>query len=226
MLVGAGPAAMRHLASRHHPLVAACRAIARGKDEGARLLLDGPHLLDEALKSGIVVETAVVGDGLADTGEGARVLDALARAGIETLTAARAVIEAMSPVSTPSGIVAIAARPATSLSRALGGHPQLVLVGVDVQDPGNVGAIVRAAEAGGATGAIFCGASADPLGWKALRGSMGSAFRLPLAQAPSLGEAVAAARAAGLRIVATVAAGRRPALRGRLHGADRLPARG
>ena len=56
----------------------------------------------------------------------------------------------------------------------------LVVVAVDVQDPGNVGAIVRAAEAAGATGVIAAGASADPFGWKALRGAMGSAFRLPV----------------------------------------------
>ena len=52
---------------------------------------------------------------------------------------------------------------------------------VDVQDPGNVGAIVRVAEAGGATGVVAAGACADPFGWKALRGSMGSALRLPVA---------------------------------------------
>ena len=59
--------------------------------------------------------------------------------------------------------------------------PQLVVAAVDVQDPGNVGAIVRAAEACGATGVVCCGTSADPFGWKALRGSMGSALRLPVA---------------------------------------------
>ena len=49
-----------------------------------------------------------------------------------------------------------------------------------MQDPGNVGAIVRVAEAAGATGVVAAGASADPFGWKALRGSMGSALRLPI----------------------------------------------
>ena len=49
-----------------------------------------------------------------------------------------------------------------------------------MQDPGNVGALLRAAEAGGATGALVCGASANPFSWKALRGSMGSALRLPV----------------------------------------------
>ncbi len=202
---------MRHLASRHHPLVARCRALGRGAAEGPpRLLLDGPHLVLEAIGSGLALEAAILDEGFAASAEGARILEALAGTGAETLTASRPVIDAASPVSTPSGIVAIAARPEADLSRALGGRVPLVIVGVDVQDPGNVGAIVRAAEAGGATGAIFCGASADPFGWKALRGSMGSALRLPIARVALLDEAVAAARARGLLVVATVARGGEP----------------
>src|SRR6185436_6673173 len=82
------------------------------------------------------------------------------------------------------------------------------VIGVDIQDPGNVGAIVRVAEAGGATAVIAAGASADPFGWKALRGSMGSALRLPLA-ARATGAAVDEARRRGCRIVATAPRGGR-----------------
>ena len=71
-------------------------------------------------------------------------------------------------------------------------------IAVDVQDPGNVGAIVRVAEAAGATGVVAAGASADPFGWKALRGSMGSALRLPIAVAPRSTHAVDDARRARL----------------------------
>ena len=74
---------------------------------------------------------------------------------------------------------------------------------MDVQDPGNVGAIARVAEAGGATGLIAAGASADPFGWKALRGSMGSSLRLPVVSA-SAAEAIADARRHDCRIVAAV----------------------
>ena len=68
------------------------------------------------------------------------------------------------------------------------GAPQLLLLLDHVQDPGNVGAIIRAAEACGATAVITGPGTADPFGWKALRGSMGSAFRLPVAiDSPSRG---------------------------------------
>jgi len=78
---------------------------------------------------------------------------------------------------------------------------------VDVQEPGNVGAMVRAAEAFGATGVVCCGASADAFGWKALRGSMGSALRLPVVSGVSTADALAAMRGLGVRVVATVPAG-------------------
>jgi TrmH family RNA methyltransferase len=68
-----------------------------------------------------------------------------------------------------------------------------------------VGAIVRAAEGCGATGIIAGDGSADPFGWKALRGAMGSSFRLPVAAKSSLTDAVCRARGDGLRVFAATA---------------------
>src|SRR5438105_3886127 len=65
----------------------------------------------------------------------------------------------------------------------------------------NVGALMRAAEAAGATAFVACGATADPLGWKALRGSMGSALRLPIAKAGT-DEALDACARAGMQTLA------------------------
>jgi TrmH family RNA methyltransferase len=72
-----------------------------------------------------------------------------------------------------------------------------------VQDPGNVGGIIRSAEALGATGVIAFDGTADPGGWKALRGAMGSTFRLAIGRG-TIADARVAARARGIRVVATV----------------------
>ena len=69
-------------------------------------------------------------------------------------------------------------RPAFDEERVFRGTP-LVLVADGVQNPGNLGGLLRTAEAAGASGAILTAGCADPFSWKALRGSMGSAFRLP-----------------------------------------------
>jgi TrmH family RNA methyltransferase len=74
-----------------------------------------------------------------------------------------------------------------------------------VQDPGNVGALIRVAEAAGASGAVFTGASANPFSWKALRGSMGSALRLPVLGDITTEVALAVMKKTGLRTVAAVA---------------------
>ena len=113
-----------------------------------------------------------VGDALAGS---------LASAGAQLYTANPAVLEAASPVKSPTGIVAIARWQAAGVRQVLAAQPALVVCADRVQDPGNTGAIIRAAEAAGATGVVTTAGSADPFGWKALRGSMGSAFRLPIA---------------------------------------------
>ena len=117
------------------------------------------------------------------------------------------VLAAMSPSHTPSGVVALAGRPRADWAAALRPAPALLVIAVDVQDAGNLGAIVRAADAGGATGVVAAGSSADPFGWKALRGAMGSAFRLPVLREREVAAAIDHARQAGLAIVASAAHG-------------------
>jgi RNA methyltransferase, TrmH family len=173
------------------------------------LLLDGLHLLTEARAAGLAIESAAFAHRLLETVDGRSLAHALAETGTKVLAVSSGVLAAMSPVRTPSGVVAIAPRPRSSIDSVLERAPQLVVVAADVQDAGNLGAIVRAAEAAGGTGLVACGTSADPFGWKALRGSMGSAFRLPIARG-DLDATIGACRAAGLRLLAAVPRGGRP----------------
>ena len=169
------------------------------------MLLDGAHLIAEALAASVPIELVAI-DESARTDVAALTRRA-ENAGARVLSVPSKVLAAMTPVRQPSGIVAIAQRQERSLADALAAAPQMVLMLDEVQDPGNVGAIVRAAEACGATGVIAGHGTADPMGWKALRGSMGSIFRLPVAVRQSLPEAVGAARAMGVEIVAAVPRG-------------------
>lgn len=204
-----GRAEIPAISSRHNPVVRLCRTLAhdRGPDQDhPRLLLDGLHLLAEARAAGLVIETAAFTHEQLEGAEGRALALELEKAGAEVFAASPAVMAAMSPVRTPSGAVGIARGRRASLQDVLARAPQLVVVAVNVQDAGNLGAIVRAVEAAGGTGVITCGATADPLGWKALRGSMGSALRLPVART-GLDVAVQACRAAGLQLAASVPRG-------------------
>lgn len=190
------------ITSRRHPLVHACRdARAGGADQP--LLLDGWHLLVEAVAAGLAVD-AVAMTGQPPGGAEAAAVEALIETGAHVVHATDDVLQAMSPVRTASGVVALARRPHRDRDDLFSPEPALVVAAIDVQDPGNIGALVRTAEAAGATGLVACGAAADPLGWKALRASMGSAFRLPLGRDGDPDVFVNDVRARGLRTVALV----------------------
>jgi len=115
---------------------------------------------------------------------------------------------AMSPVRTPSGIIAVARRRVLTARDICENPDAFVLAAADVQDPGNLGSLLRAAEAGGVTGALVCATpsrgSANPFSWKSLRGSMGSALRLPIVAGQTPAAAIECLKQAGVRTFAAV----------------------
>ncbi|MGE3513320.1 MAG: TrmH family RNA methyltransferase, partial [Vicinamibacterales bacterium] len=197
---------MKHLTSRQNPWVAAYRAVADGRDR-SRLLVDGTHLLEEALDAGVSLTHVVVAADAMGTPDVEAIVSRVARTAAELCSASSAVMSVLSPVRSASPIVALATRPSTSETVLIADRPALVVCAVDLQDPGNVGAIIRVAEAGGAAGVAIAGQSADPFGWKALRGAMGSAFRLPLQHPCDPDRLVADVRRQGGHVYATAPRG-------------------
>ncbi len=189
---------------RQDPVVTRCRDIASRAVDDDSVLLDGPHLVLDALRASVPVDLVLVTTALLDTpsAEMREVLRLAGEAGVEVLEGTTGVLDAASPVRTPSGVVAIARWTPVPLEGLWAPAPALVVGLVDVQDPGNAGAAVRSADGLGATGIVMIGATADPASPKALRGAMGSSFRVPVARG-SLAKTLAAARSAGVQIAAT-----------------------
>ena len=151
-----------------------CRELAQGRGGPPRCCSKAPHLVEEALRarraSGRRVQTAVKRRwNPRGRHRGVQVFDATAR-----------VIEAASPVQHPAGLVAIARWQPRAASDLLATLEGIAVALVDVQDPGNVGGIIRSADALGAFGVLALDATARPGSWKALRAAMGSTFRLPI----------------------------------------------
>jgi len=197
---------MKQIASRQNPLVARCRAVARNEMR-ALMLLDGAHLVGEAIAAGAKIVSAVVLSSQTSRPEIAAIVDRLEESGVPVASATSAVMAAVSPVRSTSAIVALAARPDRKGADIFKDAAGMVVVACGVQDPGNVGAIVRVAEASGAAAMVASDGSADPFGWKALRGSMGSALRLPVVVEPEPRTTIADAVRHGYRIVAAAPRG-------------------
>ena len=200
--------ALEIITSRRNPIVTRCRDAARTNGPGGPMLLEGRHLVDEALAAELPLELVLV------TAETTKDADSAARLHqLERITRVVQVpvpvMAAASPADSPSGLLALADRPAATLEIALAGVTPLVVALVGVQDPGNTGAVIRAAEAGGATGVVTVG-GADPFGWKALRGAMGSTLRVPIARTQDIATLSVAASARPLRTLAAVPRGGTP----------------
>jgi TrmH family RNA methyltransferase len=173
------------------------------------MLLDGWHLIRDASDAGIDIVTVAVTQAASSSSADVALLERLAGQ-CDVFTVTTAVMNAMSPVRTPTGVVAVARQKPSAFGKLFTPEPALVVVAIDIQDPGNVGALIRSAEAGGATGVLLAGGSADPWGWKALRAAMGSTFRVPLARMRDTMEVMEALGRTDISIVATVLRGGLP----------------
>ncbi|WP_404432293.1 RNA methyltransferase [Microbacterium lacus] len=130
------------------------------------------------------------------------VRDAARDAGFEVIFTSEAVLDAMADTVTPQGIVAVARQTPTSVRDVFADSPKLVVICEEVRDPGNLGTIIRAADATGADAVVLTGRTVDPYNPKVVRASTGSLFHLPVAVGVDLASTVDRARSAGLRVIA------------------------
>ncbi|MFT5292535.1 MAG: TrmH family RNA methyltransferase [Planctomycetota bacterium] len=172
------------------------RAVGAGREDGL-VLLEGQRLVEEAMGAGWGLELVLVSDRMEAIAD-----ELMSRAGGDTAVQCveHSLLERVSPMKGAPGVLAIAREPEPySLGQFGAPESGLLVVAAGVQDPGNLGAIARAAEAAGATGLVVAGAGARPFGSKALRGSMGSLLRLPVAVEPDGTECARSLGQAGWR---------------------------
>ncbi|HEY4949179.1 MAG TPA: RNA methyltransferase [Candidatus Acidoferrales bacterium] len=205
------------ITSRENKWLKIFRAALRGTGpaEGEPIGVEGPKLVEDALRSGLPAEALLVSE--AGEAELERILRAASEseAGIPRSRVMRTTDKLFASVAgteTPQGVAALFAQPswsfddvvrgAAAMDGALRGDAALVVVMAAVQDPGNIGTIVRSAEAFGATGVVTTRGSADPWSPKALRASAGSGLRFPVLRGMAIPVLLAQLRVSGVKIVA------------------------
>src|ERR1700729_1773726 len=206
------------ITSRENRWVKLFRAGLRGTGPSGDepIAVEGPKLIEDALRLGLEAEAVLVSD------SGERHLENVLRAASDSETGiARSrvlrttdkIFESASGTEAPQGVAALFRQPTWDFAQILGlsdseaeagsgTSAPLVLVIAGVQDPGNVGTILRSAEAFGATGVVATRGTADPWSPKALRASAGSALRLPLIRGMAIPVFLAQLRVAGVSILA------------------------
>ena len=180
----------------------------RVRDGRARdkMFIEGARLVAEAIQSRVVIEQAFV-----SIDEAPHFTELMTDAGARTIyELSSAAFQSIADTVTSQGIVVISHRPtaddASIAARITETTIPLVVLLHRINNPSNLGAIVRTAEAAGAAGVIVSAESADAFSPKALRASMGSAFRLPIWQGVSFDDVIEWARANRLRTTAADAA--------------------
>jgi TrmH family RNA methyltransferase len=182
------------------------RAVARGGLTGDGFMVaETFHLLEEALRSGLEIKAILA----ADSAHSAAHDQLRGRTGIRIVVVADSVFQKLAATESSQGVIALARPPGWTLEDVLRGH-SLAVVLDGLQDPGNAGAIVRAAEAFGATGVLFTKGTVSPFNPKLLRASAGSVFRVPFVYDLDATQARAALERSKIAVYAAMPSGDAP----------------
>jgi TrmH family RNA methyltransferase len=155
----------------------------KGRKRSSLAVAEGIRLVEEALQARIPFEGVVVCPAASKTGRGAELLADIASHAIPIEEVDERTFAGLSDTDTPQGILAVVQPPSCSLEN-IQPKPKLPVLVVDgVQDPGNLGAILRTAHGLGAPGVVLLKGTADESNAKVLRAGMGASFRLPIARA-------------------------------------------
>jgi len=156
-------------------------------------VVEGPHLVEEAVDQ---IKFVVYSENLP-------LVRKLEGQGIECLKISRKQFADLSDVETPQGILAVVKQQEHDLQSVLKVKNPLVVFCVEIQDPGNLGTIIRTADAVSASGVILSKGTVDPYNQKVIRASMGSLFHLPIVQADDVFKTIKQLKEKNIQIVVT-----------------------
>lgn len=183
------------------------RRLLRRRDRTAagRFLAEGRQAVAEALgRPGAVLELLVADDALERHQD---LLNVAVRASVPVATAPARDLAQLADTVTPQGLIAVCRTVDVSLAEAMTGTPRLVVLCDQVRDPGNLGTVIRCADAFGADAVLVSTDSVDLYNPKTVRASTGSVFHLPVSVVVDLDAAVTAARDTGLQVLGADGAG-------------------
>jgi TrmH family RNA methyltransferase len=201
-----GQQRLRRVEGRHNALVKQLRqAFSRAeRTEDGDCAIEGVRIVEEATRSGLRFRAVFFRESAQDRAD--RLLPQIG-AHVETLLLPDKLFDGAVPSDTPQGVAALVRLKEFSIEDLIERlHVGPIMVLARLQDPGNLGTILRSAEAFGSAGVVTGEGTVSPFNSKVIRASAGSVFRLPLVVAKSAGgleEACSRFKAHGVRLIAT-----------------------
>ena len=172
--------------------------------EKGLFLIEGVRLIEEAVKEGISIDEALYTARIEESTRGSQLLASLKKRHTPLSQVTEKAMESISKTESPQGILAVA-RQLKWTFKDLIKNKETVIIACGLQDPGNLGTIIRSADAGGCGGVFTTQNSVDIYNSKVIRATMGSIFRMPVMKFDDPEEAISALKKEGYQIIATTA---------------------
>lgn len=172
----------KSITSRDNAKIKFVRRVRDG-NEPDTIFIEGVRLAEEALRSGVEISEVFVTTAFADDQRKSSLIKEIKTRGIQITEVSSGVFDSIADTENSQAVVLIAKRPGNgvaAIEENLKANARIALFLFEINNPANLGAVLRTAEAAGVAGVIVSSGSADPFSPKALRAAMGSSFRLPI----------------------------------------------
>ncbi|MEW6273713.1 MAG: RNA methyltransferase [Bacillota bacterium] len=191
------------VASLQNPQIKYIRKLAQRKfrEKEKKFLVEGSLMVAEAFSFRWPLELLVYTGEWSASDAGQKILSMAEEVNLRSLLVEKAIFKKLTATDTPQGVLAVACRREEELAALLKKKPSLLLLVDAVQDPGNLGTIIRSADAAGANGVILTQGTVDLYNPKTLRATMGSLFHLPVLTASGVDGVLAQLAGVGLQLV-------------------------
>ena len=201
---------MKKIISKQNETIKRIKSLEKKKyrEKYSEILLEGYRLIEEAFDSGLIIKTVLYIESIDK--KKAILVDRLSTSGAEVIEADEEVFEYISDTVNSQGLLAIAKMPSNEFED-IPGKPQGFMIYLDcMQDPGNLGTVIRTADAAGADCVAISSGSVDAYNAKVLRSAMGSVFHLPVIQKINGEKFIKDLKCSGYRVIAADLNGAKP----------------
>ncbi|MCX7781335.1 MAG: RNA methyltransferase [Negativicutes bacterium] len=174
------------------------------RDETGLFVAEGVRLVEEAVQSDWEIEACLFSVSVLASERGGKLIAELEIRGSKLFEVSEEIFNKLSDTENPQGILTLIRKKTYMLEDVMAAsEAALIIVLENIQDPGNVGALLRTADAAGCSGAVLTKGCADIFGGKTVRSSMGSMFHMPIATAVESAELLTALKQRGILLLAT-----------------------